>query len=323
MSMAAREAHRLNVAAVGTGHILLALVREGGGPAFQSLRNLGVDLTALAGHLTHHMERGSEVHVHGRLPLTPRATQAVQHAAEEMRQAGHEQVGSGHLLLGVLHDTTGVAADMMRRVCPAMTTELLRVEVLRLRNENDDTAQQSEPPRVYLGGNDPVIKALLSDRARSVLTLASEEARRLNHECVSTAHVFLAIVAQGTQGGANALLNVAPDLKLSRVRHELKRFAPPGCWQVSAGDLPYDMLVRMLIADALEEARRLGHDRVDAGHLVLALAKKEAAAHLYEHLAVRPEEVRQEALRRLGAAAVAGDSVAAGRARPGRGTSEP
>jgi len=306
MLRAQQEAHCCYLAAVGTGHILLALVREGSGPAFQALQNLCVDLTFLGSELTRLMERGCEVHVRGRLPLTARAMQAIQYALEEMRNAGHEQVGTGHLLLGVLRDPTGFAAVVMSRVCPGLSLDGLRREVLRLLKENMDTAQQTEPRRADWGGRDPVIAAILSDRAKHVLTLADEEARRLNHECVSLVHVFLALVAEGTRSGPNALLNVVPDLKLAKVRHELEKFAPPGLWKVARIDLPHDILVRKLIAAGFEEARRLGQSQLDAEHLVLGLLSDDCTAHLFAHLGLQVDDVRRAVLRLLDEARSAG-----------------
>lgn len=52
IELSLREAIRLKHRRIGTGHILLGLLREGGGPAVRVLTDAGADLTALRDDVT-------------------------------------------------------------------------------------------------------------------------------------------------------------------------------------------------------------------------------------------------------------------------------
>ncbi len=60
-----------------------------------------------------------------------------------------------------------------------------------------------------------------SDRARSVLTPAQEEARLLNHSYIGTEHLLLGIVREGQGAGATVLASLGASP--ARVRQEVTR----------------------------------------------------------------------------------------------------
>jgi ATP-dependent Clp protease ATP-binding subunit ClpA len=51
LELGLREALRMGHDSIGTGHLLLGILRDGNGPAWQLLHDIGVDLTALRGEV--------------------------------------------------------------------------------------------------------------------------------------------------------------------------------------------------------------------------------------------------------------------------------
>src|ERR1700752_612023 len=75
-----------------------------------------------------------------------------------------------------------------------------------------------------------------TDRARKVMQLANQEARRFNHEYIGTEHVLLGLVKEGSGVAANALKNLNVDL--SRIRLETEKHLQSGSDWVPKVKLP-------------------------------------------------------------------------------------
>jgi ATP-dependent Clp protease ATP-binding subunit ClpC len=112
--MAREEAERLRHGRVDTEHLLLGLLREGGGIAGQVLTALGVDLARLRAELERLTPRGGKQLAD--LALAPHAKRALELTAEESENLGHNYVGTEHILLGLLREGEGVAAQVLNRM---------------------------------------------------------------------------------------------------------------------------------------------------------------------------------------------------------------
>lgn len=114
-----------------------------------------------------------------------------------------------------------------------------------------------------------------TDRARKVLSLASEEARQYNHTGVGTEHVLLAIMSEGGGIAARALsqLQVQP----SEVRAQVEALHPAGAEEQPLGDEQPGMTTqgKESITLAVQEARALGHHYIGTEHLLLGLLREE------------------------------------------------
>jgi ATP-dependent Clp protease ATP-binding subunit ClpC len=115
MQLANQEAQRFNHEYIGTEHILLGLVKEGSGVAPNVLSNLNVDLRKVREWVEKIVQFGppSDLSDWSRLPLTPRAKKAIDHAYDESRCLKHNHIGPEHLLLGLLREEEGVAAQVL------------------------------------------------------------------------------------------------------------------------------------------------------------------------------------------------------------------
>src|SRR6516165_4232580 len=114
MSLARQEAQRLNSEFIGTEHILLGIIQEGGGVAAKVLKNLNVDLKRIRQEIEKLITPSTAPTVTlGQLPFSPRAKRVIELAGEAASQLGHDVIGTEHLLLGLLKENEGIAAQVL------------------------------------------------------------------------------------------------------------------------------------------------------------------------------------------------------------------
>ncbi len=100
---------------VGTEHLLLGILDEGGNLALAVLNALDIEPDDLRGELVASIEPG-RAPKGGRIPFTPLAKEALEVAVREALTLGHNYIGCEHLLLGLLATDAGVASQVLRRM---------------------------------------------------------------------------------------------------------------------------------------------------------------------------------------------------------------
>ncbi|MDD5428500.1 MAG: ATP-dependent Clp protease ATP-binding subunit [Candidatus Omnitrophica bacterium] len=139
-----------------------------------------------------------------------------------------------------------------------------------------------------------------TERARKVILLAKEEAKRFNHDYIGTEHILLGLVREG-EGVAAAVLasfGLSPD----KIRLEVEKLVQPGPATVVSGDLPFTPKAKKVIELAMEEARSLGHNYIGTEHLLLGLIREGegVASQVLVNLGLELEKVREEVMNLLG-----------------------
>ena len=110
----------------------------------------------------------------------------------------------------------------------------------------------------------------LSTRANKAMNLSQQIAREMNLDYVGSEHVLLGILEEGT--GAGALLLKEAGLTRTRIRQELEELSAQQMEETwVAGRLPGTPHFLNVIAKAIEQARKLGHNYVGTEHLLLGL----------------------------------------------------
>lgn len=140
-----------------------------------------------------------------------------------------------------------------------------------------------------------------SERARKVMSLARQEAQRLNSECIGTEHILLGIIQEGGGVAATVLKNLNVDLK--RIRQEVDELVKPSTGPITTlGQLPYSPRAKNVIELAGNEASQLGHDVIGTEHLLLGLLKENEgiAAQVLTNLGLKLAKVRDMVLEVLG-----------------------
>ena len=130
MALANGEAQRFNHEYIGTEHVLLGLIKEGGGVGANVLKNLDLDLRKVRLEVEKLVKSGPDMVTLGKLPQTPRTRKVIEYAIEEARNLNHNYVGTEHLLLGLMRERDGVAACVLMNL--GLNLEETREEVLNL-----------------------------------------------------------------------------------------------------------------------------------------------------------------------------------------------
>ena len=133
--------------------------------------------------------------------FTERAQRVLSLAHGEAQRFNHNYIGTEHLLLGLTLEREGVAAKVLAN---------LGIEVGKVRTTTEFIiGRGAEQPEGELG---------LTARAKRVIELAIEEARRLNHNYIGTEHLLLGLVREGEGIAAGVLESLS--VNLDRVREE-------------------------------------------------------------------------------------------------------
>ena len=112
LELAQNAASDLGHANVGSEHILLGLVRDGGGAAAKVLFDEGLDDKLIYALVVKNAGRGASTDKQ-LLGLTPSAKRILEIALMEAQRLGHNYVGSEHLFMGILREYDSVAAKLI------------------------------------------------------------------------------------------------------------------------------------------------------------------------------------------------------------------
>ena len=111
IQLAHREALKMGHNVIEPEHILLGLIYEGGGLAYQALVSLGLNLDEVRTQIEDTMGHSQPTLKAIDLPLSPRVKKALELAMREARNMGVNYVGTEHILLGILADTTSMVSQ--------------------------------------------------------------------------------------------------------------------------------------------------------------------------------------------------------------------
>ncbi len=133
-----------------------------------------------------------------------------------------------------------------------------------------------------------------TERARKVLLMAKEEARRFNHDYIGTEHILLAVIAETEGVAASVLQNLGVDLAV--IREEVEKVIQPDSHSHVLGDLPFTPRAKKVLELAAEEARTFGHNYIGTEHILLGLLKEQegVASQVLINLGVDLEKARKE-----------------------------
>ncbi len=141
-----------------------------------------------------------------------------------------------------------------------------------------------------------------TERARKVIILAKEEARRFNHDYIGTEHILLGLIREG-EGVAAAVLQKL-GVSLENIRLEVEKLVQPGPTTQIIGDIPFTPRAKKALELAAEEARSLGHNYIGTEHLLLGLIREGegVASQVLLNLGLDLNRVRNEVMELLGSA---------------------
>src|ERR1700678_4415298 len=105
-----------------------------------------------------------------------------------------------------------------------------------------------------------------TNRARHVVVLAQEEARRLHHNYIGTEHVLLGLLGEPEGVAARVLQGFG--MSLEGTREEVKAIIGTGK-KAPAGHIPFTPRAKKILEYALREAVQLHHTYIGTEHILL------------------------------------------------------
>lgn len=130
--------------------------------------------------------------------FTERAQKVLALSQEEAVRLGHNNIGTEHILLGLVREGNGIAAKAL---------ESLGLEVAKI---------QEEVEKLIGAGKQPMQTIHYTPRAKKVVELSQDEARKLGHSYVGTEHILLGLIREGEGVAARVLNNLGVSLNKAR-----------------------------------------------------------------------------------------------------------
>jgi ATP-dependent Clp protease ATP-binding subunit ClpC len=137
-----------------------------------------------------------------------------------------------------------------------------------------------------------------TERARKVLSLAQEEAQRLQHNYIGTEHLLLGLVREGEGVAAKVLISLGVDLE--KVRKAVEDIIARGD-RIVLGEIGLTPRAKKVIELAVDESRLLNHNYIGTEHLLLGLIREGEGigAGVLESFGLSLQEVRAKTIQVL------------------------
>jgi len=133
--------------------------------------------------------------------FTERAQKVLALAQEEAVRLGHGNIGTEHILLGLIREGDGIAAKALL----ALGFSLDKI--------------QDEVEQLIGHGPEQTPNIAYTPRAKKVIELSMDEARKLGHTYVGTEHILLGLIREGEGVAARVLNNL--EISLNKARQQV------------------------------------------------------------------------------------------------------
>jgi ATP-dependent Clp protease ATP-binding subunit ClpC len=133
-----------------------------------------------------------------------------------------------------------------------------------------------------------------TDDTNSILRFAEQEARRLHHQHVDSAHLLLGLIRLRGGVAEKVLANLGIDR--ADVRRRVETSMVSGLAADSFAQPTLTAGANRVLEHATDEAQRLNHEFVDADHLLVGLLRESnvVTSRILTDLGLRLEEVEEE-----------------------------
>ncbi len=137
-----------------------------------------------------------------------------------------------------------------------------------------------------------------TQRARKVLSLAQEEAERLNHNYIGSEHILVGLLLE--DGGVAGRVLRELGLETARVQAMVERLAGGGS-RTPFSKVELSPSTKRILELGIDEARRMGQHYISTEHLLLALVRQNEglAIDVLRRFGVSADQIRRETRRML------------------------
>jgi len=270
MKTAKEKLVNTNFEIIGTEQILMSILENKDPDMAHILEEVGISYDGFVNKLNDLNSRNEEYDQNECL-FTPRAFFAINSAYEIAKELGSTSIKAEHILLGILQEKRGIAYKILNDM--GINTEHLYKKIF--------TPIEKQKPVIL-----------------TVIRLAKEETRRLQHSVVGTEQILLGIIGEGTCIGAKVLKDLGITLKDARLEVE-KILGYSNNY--TEKDVNFTPRAKKLIEVAWSLAKQFKQPRIESEHLLLAMLqeKKCMAMRVLENLGVDELEITQGILKAI------------------------
>ena len=201
--------------------------------------------------------------------FTERVRRVILIGQEEAGKMDSDHVGTEHLLLALLRENEGVAAQILA------TND---ITLAKVRAEIEGEVQSASDPNFG--------EPKLTPKAKRVLELAADEARRMRHNYIGTEHLLLALLREKDGLAATVLRRLGLNLEKARaqVMEFLSADAPASATAPESENIAqFDVTpaVRDALRLAMQTSREEGAEQMKIVHLLRALCQTNSEGAQY------------------------------------------
>src|SRR5258708_3535683 len=303
LSHAQEEARRFQHDYIGTGHLLLGLVREGEGVGDKGLKYLGVDLNKVRSSIEFIVGRGDRI-VLGEIGLTPRAKEVIELAVDEARRLNHHYIGTEHLLLGLVREGEGIAVGALESL--GVNLEKVRTQTIQALSQSSLDQKTQGPPQLIDALQ--ALEAILREKEAAIQRQEYELAVELRDREVKQRDLIARLESEWYRERENKERGQEPgEEKTGPVQDDDDKAQEPSQEEKdfiqTLGNLSQDerdrfdtftVRARRVLRFSREEAQRFQHNYIGTEHLLLGLARENGgiAARVLRNLGVGINKVR-------------------------------
>ena len=267
---AQEEAVNLGENYVSTEHLLLALIRQSGSVATQTLEEMGVSLAQVKTEVNLMVRRGDNKPGQD-MQLTPRAKRVIDLAYNEARSLQVNYIGTEHILLGLIAEGEGLAGRVLKKL--GVDLEATRLKVLENYGErsNFSLKRKALSSQTVEGSSIEIALLRLNVEARASLVVAQKEAARLGEKLVSTEHLLLGLLDNRKNAATRILVKMNFTIEEIRVEllKDLSMIEPANDY-----DLPFAPPVMRVLNFAHAEMKQDKKQEIGTEYLLLGLVRE-------------------------------------------------
>ncbi len=143
INLAGQSAMEMGHSYIGTEHLLLGLIREGGGVAARILLDNGITSKKVEDKIDFFVGLDLPVSTPS-LSFTPRTKSVLEHSYSEARKLGHNYIGTEHILISLLRETESLAVRILSDL--SVNIQRLYSDIIKLMNDNSLEEVPSNEP---------------------------------------------------------------------------------------------------------------------------------------------------------------------------------
>jgi ATP-dependent Clp protease ATP-binding subunit ClpA len=287
MVLSRKAAERFGHNYVGTEHLLLCVIEEGGGCGFRALERCGAKPDAIANDVATLLKRETPAEVLPQLPFTDRTKIVLGNTIRTASRRGHDFVDTGHLLIGLFQENEGLAAQVLLNhgltekelllACGPFWIEQILYDFSLSQSWGEKLCSTIEAwcgvrLHQFISSSHGLFYGQLTDEGAVALEDALLAADALEQDFIGTEHLLVALAGCGPGRAATAFATMG--LTQAELLSAVRNLAASSKKETASGDerkFPWTPRAKTALVTAGKAAAALNRDFIGAEHLLIGV----------------------------------------------------